>query len=157
MQFKLLETEDNYQRVTEEFNKTEEQLTTVRESDSQEMTIMVMTTLIICYMKQIFFFSLGNNKLIIQNCTYFIQEQDFNSKIEKLKDESIGLHNLLTELRKELENAKMELELKTDELHQTQDKCNNYSDQLDVLREKVCDALYVCLSFCYKRNIELYE
>lgn len=72
MQFKLLETEDNYQRVTEEFNKTEEQLTTVRESDSQEMTIMVMMTLIICYMKQIFFFSLGNNKLIIQNCTYFI-------------------------------------------------------------------------------------
>lgn len=60
MQFKLLETEDNYQRVTEEFNKTEEQLTTVRESDSQEMTIMVMMTVIICYyMKQIFFFHLG--------------------------------------------------------------------------------------------------
>lgn len=48
MRLKLHQTKDNYQRVTEDFNKAQDKLllATTREADSQEsLTIMVLVLL----------------------------------------------------------------------------------------------------------------
>ncbi|XP_014479205.1 PREDICTED: centromere-associated protein E-like isoform X2 [Dinoponera quadriceps] len=106
---KLRQTEDNYQRVTEDFNKAQDKLllATTREADSQE-SLMIM-------------------------------EKNYCSKIANLDNEVISLRDLANSLSGELEETKKELTSKNIAFFQLQDKCKNYADQLDVIRQEFAE------------------
>ncbi|EZA51653.1 hypothetical protein X777_08837 [Ooceraea biroi] len=102
---KLRETENNHQRMIENFDKVQEQLmsATKQEAESKEsLTVM---------------------------------EKDYCSKIGEIENEAANLRNLVDKLNEELEETKRKLTLKDVELCQTQDTCKSYADHLNTIRQ----------------------
>ncbi|KAL0121081.1 hypothetical protein PUN28_008659 [Cardiocondyla obscurior] len=102
---KLLQTEDNCQQITEDFNNTQKQLLSAKERDVDLQESLK------------------------------IMKKDYDSKIIELECETVRLHDLMHNLTKELEDAKKTLASKNIELCQMQDKCKSYTDHLDVIRQ----------------------
>ncbi|KAH0945775.1 hypothetical protein HN011_007548 [Eciton burchellii] len=102
---KLHETEDNHQRVIEDFNKSQEQLMLVikQKAESKE----TLTTM----------------------------EKDHCSKLGEIENEAANLRDLVDKLNEELEETKRKLTLKNVELCQMQDKCKKYTDHLDTIHQ----------------------
>ncbi|XP_032683902.1 reticulocyte-binding protein 2-like isoform X2 [Odontomachus brunneus] len=103
---RLHQTENNYQRVTEDFKKVQDKLllATKREADLQE-SLMIL-------------------------------EKDYCSKISNVENEAVSLRELVNNLSEELEKIKKELISKNITFFEIQDKCKNYADQLDVIRQE---------------------
>ncbi|CAL7950290.1 unnamed protein product [Xylocopa violacea] len=107
LQMQLCFTENNYHRVTEDFNKAQERLVemTKREADLQKC----LTTM----------------------------EKDYCSKLINIEKEKAKLSDCLDKLKDELQEIKKNYSLKTGEYCKLQDICKSYAEQLDILQQQI--------------------
>ncbi|XP_061932343.1 putative autophagy-related protein 11 isoform X4 [Apis cerana] len=107
LQMQLCFTENNYCRVTEDFNKAQEQLIimTKREADLQEC----LTNM----------------------------ERDYCLKLSSIEKEKVMLGNCLDKLRDELEEIQTSYSSKSTEHCNLQDICKSYVEQLDILQQQI--------------------
>ncbi|XP_025157835.1 centromere protein F isoform X2 [Harpegnathos saltator] len=107
MYLKVRQTEDNYQRVTEDFNKVQDKLllATTGDADLQK--------------------------------SLRIMEENYCSKIASIENETINLRDLTNNLNEELEKIKKELTSKNITFLQMQDKYKDSTNQLDVICQEL--------------------
>ncbi|KOC58893.1 Laminin subunit alpha-2, partial [Habropoda laboriosa] len=107
VQMQLCFTENNYCRVTEDFNKTQEQLIkmTKREANLQEC----LTNM----------------------------EKDYCSKLSSIEKEKGKLGECLDKLRDELEKIQRNYSSKHDEHNKLQDICKSYAEQINILKQQI--------------------
>ncbi|XP_076758799.1 uncharacterized protein LOC143428069 [Xylocopa sonorina] len=107
LQMQLCFTENNYHRVTEDFNKAQERLIemTKREAD-------------------------------LQKCLTNM-EKDYCSKLLIIEKEKAKLSDCLDKLKDELQEIKKNYSLKTGEYCKLQNICKSYAEQLDILQQQI--------------------
>ncbi|XP_034189009.2 uncharacterized protein LOC117608265 isoform X2 [Osmia lignaria lignaria] len=107
VQTQLRFTENNYHCVTEDFNKTQEQLIkiTKREADLQEC----LTNM----------------------------EKEYCLKLSNIEEEKAKLGDCLDKLRDELEEIQRNYSSKSGEHCKLQDICKSYAEQLDILQQQI--------------------
>ncbi|XP_076246079.1 uncharacterized protein LOC143186345 isoform X3 [Calliopsis andreniformis] len=107
VQMQLCFTEDNYHRVTEDFNKTQDQLIkiTKREADLQEC----LTNM----------------------------EKDYCLKLSNAEKEKAKLRDCLDKLRDEFEKIQEDYLSKDREHCKLQDICKSYTEQLEMLQQQI--------------------